>query len=28
VSLERLLVSPGNRRILSTPGRLRLLKHL
>ena len=28
VSLERLLVSPGNRRVLSTPGRLRLLKHL
>jgi len=28
VSLERLLVSPGNRRILSTLGRLRLLKHL
>ena len=28
VSLERLLVSPGNRRILSTPGRLRLLKRL
>jgi hypothetical protein len=28
VSLERLLASPGERRILSTPGRLRLLKRL
>ena len=28
VSLERLLASPGKRRILGTPGRLRLLKRL
>jgi hypothetical protein len=28
VSLERLLASPGKRRILSTPGRLRLLERL
>jgi hypothetical protein len=28
VSLERLLASPGKRRILSTPGRGRLLKQL
>ena len=28
VSLERLLTSPGKRRILGTPGRLRLLKRL
>jgi len=28
VSLERLLASPGKRRILSTPGRLRFLKRL
>jgi len=28
VSLERLLASPGKRRILSAPGRLRLLKRL
>jgi hypothetical protein len=28
VSLERLLASPGKRRILSTSGRLRLLKRL
>ena len=28
VSLERLLASPGTRRVLGTPGRLRLLKRL
>jgi hypothetical protein len=28
VSLERLLASPGKRRVLNTPGRLRLLKRL
>jgi hypothetical protein len=28
VSLDRLLASPGKRRHLATPGRLRLLKRL